>query len=115
LLKGNSGGGACSHCRHAAPGQSGAVLTGIEEHDPSSADGLADLSRQLACHGIRARSSSFRQLMGRHATCLWRQPVCHQADLLVMGLRPQPYARNRFGGFTQSVHESTEIAVFLMH
>jgi hypothetical protein len=24
-------------------------------------------------------------------------------------------ARCRFGGFTQSIHESTEIAVFLMH
>jgi len=38
------------------------------------------------------------------------KPIC-----CLWGLRPQPYARNRFGGFTQSVHESTEIAVFLMH
>src|SRR5690242_5106633 len=30
------------------------VLAGVEEHDPSLADGLTDLSRQLAWHGITA-------------------------------------------------------------
>jgi nucleotide-binding universal stress UspA family protein len=92
------------------------VLVSVEEHDPSLADGLADLSHQLVWHGVSAEvefMSSAARPAGEVLTATARS---HQADLLVMG----GYGHSRmreivFGGFTQSVLESAEIPVFLMH
>ena len=90
------------------------VLAGVEEHDPSLADGLADLARQLAWHGV---SRGRVHVVGcRPCEVLTATARSHQADLLVMG----GYGHSRmreivFGGFTQSVLELAEIPVFLMH
>lgn len=92
------------------------VLAGVEEHDPSLADGLTDLSRQLAWHGITAEVEFMSSAAGPAGEVLKATARCRQADLLVMG----GYGHGRmreivFGGFTQSVLESAEMPVFLMH
>jgi nucleotide-binding universal stress UspA family protein len=92
------------------------LLTGVEEHDPSLADGLADLSRQLAWHGVSAETEFMSSGAGAAGEVLMATARSRQADLLVMG----GYGHSRmreivFGGFTQSILESAEPAVFIMH
>lgn len=92
------------------------VLAGVAEHDPSLADGLADLSRQLVWHGVSAEVEFMSSAAGPAGEVLTATARTHQADLLVMG----GYGHSRmreivFGGFTQSVLESVEIPVLLMH
>ena len=92
------------------------VLASVEEHDPSLADGLADLSRQLVWHGVNAEVEFMSSAAGPAGEVLKATARSHQVDLLVMG----SYGHSRmreivFGGFTQSVLESAEMPVFLMH
>jgi nucleotide-binding universal stress UspA family protein len=92
------------------------ALASVEEHDPSLADGLADLSRQLVWHGVSAEVEFMSSAAGPAGEVLKATTRSHQADLLVMG----GYGHSRmreivFGGFTQSVLELAEMPVFLMH
>jgi nucleotide-binding universal stress UspA family protein len=91
------------------------ILAGVEEDDPSLAGGLADLSRQLAWHGVRAKIE-FMPAAGAAGEMLMATARSHDANLLVMGGYGHGRAREIvFGGFTQSVLESAEMTVFLMH
>jgi nucleotide-binding universal stress UspA family protein len=92
------------------------VLAGAEERDPSLAAGLADLSCQLAWHGINAEVDFLSSVAGPVQKVLLAAAQSHNADLLVMGAYGHSRTRQIiFGGFTQSVLESAEIAVLLMH
>jgi nucleotide-binding universal stress UspA family protein len=87
------------------------VLAGVKEHDTSLADGLADLSRQLSWHGVSARVE-FMSVAVPAGTMLMATARSHHADLLVMGgYGHSPMREIIFGGFTQSVLESADIAV----
>lgn len=92
------------------------IIAAVEEGDPSLSDSLADLLRQLAWHGIAATIESLSS-HGRSASeVLLARARSRCADLLVMG----PYGHSRvrqvvFGGFTQSVIASAELAVLMMH
>jgi nucleotide-binding universal stress UspA family protein len=92
------------------------VLAGVEERDPSLAAGLADLSCQLAWHGINAEVDFLSSVAGPVQKVLLAAAQSHNADLLVMGAYGHSRTRQIiFGGFTQSVLEAAEIAVLLMH
>ena len=92
------------------------VLAGVKEHDTSLADGLADLSRQLSWHGVSARVEFMSSVAVPAGTMLMATARSHHADLLVMGgYGHSPMREIIFGGFTQSVLESADIAVFIMH
>jgi nucleotide-binding universal stress UspA family protein len=92
------------------------VLAGAEERGASLAAGLADLSCQLAWHGINAEVDFLSSLAGPVRKVLLTAVRSHNADLLVMGAYGHSRTRQIvFGGFTQSVLESAEIAVLLMH
>jgi nucleotide-binding universal stress UspA family protein len=117
LLERNTGGGACRAA--AMPLLANArrvVLAGAEERDASLATELADLSRQLAWYGINAQVDFLSSLAGPVRKVLLTAAWSHNAYLLVMGAYGHSRARQIvFGGFTQSVLESAEIAVLLMH
>jgi nucleotide-binding universal stress UspA family protein len=92
------------------------VLAGVEEGDPSLADGLADLSHQLTWHGVSVSAEFIPSAAGAAGEMLMATARAHDANLLVMG--GYGHSRTReivFGGFTQSVLESAEMTVFLMH
>jgi nucleotide-binding universal stress UspA family protein len=77
---------------------------------------LTDLSRQLAWHGITAEVKFMSSAAEPAGEVLKATARFSSADLLVMG----GYGHSRmreiaFGGFTQSVLESAEMPVFLMH
>lgn len=92
------------------------VLVGVKERDPSLADGLADLSHQLAWHGINAEVDFISSVAGPVRKVLLTAARSYHADLLVMGAYGHSRARQVvFGGFTQSVLETADVAVFLMH
>jgi nucleotide-binding universal stress UspA family protein len=92
------------------------VLAGVKEHDTSLADGLADLSRQLSWHGVSARVEFMSSVAVPAGTMLMATARSYHADLLVMGgYGHSPMREIIFGGFTQSVLESADIAVFIMH
>jgi nucleotide-binding universal stress UspA family protein len=92
------------------------VLAGVQEHDPSLAEGLADLARQLTWHGLSADTQILQSAAGSVRETLMTMASAEHADLLVMGGYGHSRAREiLFGGFTQSILESAEIAVFLMH
>jgi nucleotide-binding universal stress UspA family protein len=92
------------------------VLAGAEERDGSLGAGLADLSCQLAWHGINAEVDFLSSLSDPVPKVLLTAARSHNADLLVMGAYGHSRTRQIvFGGFTQSVLESAEIAVLLMH
>jgi len=61
------------------------VLAGAEERDASLAAGLADLSRQLAWHGIHAEVDFLSSVAGPVRKVLLTAAQSHNADLLVMG------------------------------
>jgi hypothetical protein len=61
------------------------ILAGAEERDSSLADGLADLSRQLAWHGINAEVDFISSPAGPVRTVLLAAARSHNADLLEMG------------------------------
>jgi nucleotide-binding universal stress UspA family protein len=92
------------------------ILAGVEEGDPSLVDGLADLSRQLAWHGVSTRVEFMSSIAGPASKALMEAAVSHQASLSIMGGYGHSHMREIvFGGFTQSVLESAETTVFLMH
>ena len=79
------------------------------------ADGLVDLSHQLAWHGVSASVEFIPSAAGAAAETLKATARSHDVNLLVMG--GYGHSRTReivFGGFTQSVLESAEMTVFLM-
>jgi hypothetical protein len=79
-------GGARGRCRNAAPVKTErVVLAGVEEHDPPLADGLTDLSRQMAWHGITAEAKFMSSAAGPAGEVLKATAHPNQADLLVMG------------------------------
>jgi hypothetical protein len=51
------------------------VVAGVEEDDPSLANGLTDLSSQLAWHGINASIEFFRRQSATRAKCCWQPPA----------------------------------------
>ena len=61
------------------------VPAGVEERDASLAAGLADLSCQLAWHGINAEVDLLSSLAGPVREVLLTAARSHNADLLVMG------------------------------
>ena len=92
------------------------VLAGVEENDPSLADGLTDLARQLAWHGIKAKIEFVSQAVGSAGQTLMATVRSYDANLVVMGGYGHSRAREIvFGGFTRSVLESAEIPVLMMH
>jgi nucleotide-binding universal stress UspA family protein len=92
------------------------VLAGVEEDDALLADGLADLSRQLAWHGVNASGEFIPSGAGRASEMLLAMARSHNASLLVMGGYGHGHIREIiFGGFTQSVLESVDITAFVMH
>jgi nucleotide-binding universal stress UspA family protein len=92
------------------------VLAGVEEHDRSLGNGLADLSRQLAWHGISATVEFISSAAGPARELLISAARSHRVDLLVMGGYGHSRAREIiFGGVTHSVLESSDTPVFLMH
>jgi nucleotide-binding universal stress UspA family protein len=92
------------------------VLVGVEERNPSLADGLGDLSRQLAWHGINAEVDFISSIAGPVRKVLLAAARSYHADLLVMGAYGHSRTRQVvFGGFTRSVLEMADVAVFLMH
>jgi nucleotide-binding universal stress UspA family protein len=92
------------------------IIAAVGEGDPSLSDSLADLSRQLAWHGITARIELISS-HGRPASeVLLASARSQRADLLVMGAYGHSRVRQVvFGGFTQSVIESADAAVLMMH
>jgi nucleotide-binding universal stress UspA family protein len=92
------------------------VLAGVEEEDASLADGLADLSRQLAWHGVSASVEFVPSGGGPSGEMLMATARAHGANLLVMGGYGHSHMREViFGGFTQSVLQSADITALLMH
>jgi nucleotide-binding universal stress UspA family protein len=92
------------------------VLVGVKERDPSLADGLVDLSHQLAWHGINAEVDFISSVAGPVRKVLLAAARSYHADLLVMGAYGHSRTRQVvFGGFTRSVLETADLAVFLMH
>jgi nucleotide-binding universal stress UspA family protein len=92
------------------------ILAGVEEGDPSLAGGLADLSHQLAWHGVSASVEFMSSVAGPTSKVLMEAARSHQAGLLIMGGYGHSHMREIvFGGFTQSVLESAEMTVFLIH
>ena len=92
------------------------ILAGAEEDDPSLTDGLADLSRQLAWHGVSVDVEFMSSTAGPASKVLMEAARSHQAGLLIMGGYGHSHTREIvFGGFTQSVLESAEMTVFLIH
>ena len=92
------------------------VLAGVDEGDPSLGDGLAELSRQLAWHGVGATVKPVLPAAGPVVETLMATARSVNADLLVMG--GYGHSRTRefiFGGVTQSVLKSADIAVLIMH
>ena len=92
------------------------ILAGVEERDPSLAAGLTDLSLPLAWHGVSAVIEFLSGNSGSAGDMLLATARSHHADLLVRG----GYGHSRmgetiFGGFTRSVLESADPAVFVMH
>lgn len=92
------------------------IIAAVEEGDPSLSNSVADLSRQLAWHGITARIELISS-GGRPASeVLLASARSQRADLLVMGAYGHSRVRQVvFGGFTQSVIESADTAVLMMH
>ncbi len=89
------------------------ILASVQENDRSLADGLADLARHLAWHGISAKIELIPSTADAAGEMLIARAHSHSANLLVMG-----HGRAResvFGGFTRSVLELAEIPVFIMH
>ena len=92
------------------------IFASVEEDDPSLADGLADLARQLTRHGISAEIEFMSPAAGAAGEMLVATARSHRANLLVMGGYGHGRAREIvFGGFTRSVLESAEMPVFMMH
>jgi nucleotide-binding universal stress UspA family protein len=92
------------------------VLAGVEEDDALLADRLADLSRQLAWHGVNARPEFIPSGGGPSGELLMATARAHGANLLVMGGYGHSHMREViFGGFTQSVLQSPDITALLMH
>jgi nucleotide-binding universal stress UspA family protein len=92
------------------------VLAGAEEDDPWLADGLADLSRQMAWHGVNVRVEFIPSGGGTSSEMLIATARAHGANLLVMGGYGHSHMREIiFGGFTQSVLQSADITALLMH
>jgi nucleotide-binding universal stress UspA family protein len=92
------------------------MIVGVHEATGGSFDGLGDLARQLAWHGISADfrwmpaagRSAARQLESAAAQC--------DADLLVMGGYGHGRAREMvFGGCTQHFLDQAERPVLMMH
>lgn len=92
------------------------IIAAVEEGDPSLSNSVADLSRQLAWHGITARIELISS-HGRPASeMLLASARSQRADLLVMGAYGHSRVRQVvFGGFTQSVIEAADTAVLMMH
>jgi nucleotide-binding universal stress UspA family protein len=92
------------------------ILAGVEERDPSLHAGLTEVSLQLAWHGVSAVVEFKSSTAGSASEMLMATARSHHADLLVMGGYGHSRMRETiFGGFTRSVLESADIAVFLMH
>jgi nucleotide-binding universal stress UspA family protein len=92
------------------------ILAAIEEQDLSLADGLADLARQLKWHGVNAEIEFMPPVAGAAGEMLMGAARSHDTNLVVMGGYGHSRAREMvFGGFTQSVLESAEMPVFMMH
>ena len=92
------------------------ILASVQEDDPSLADGLADLARHLAWHGISAGIELIPAAAGAAGEMLMARARAHGANLLVMGGYGHGRAREIvFGGFTRAVLESAEMPVFMMH
>lgn len=89
------------------------ILASVEEDDPSLADGLADLARHLAWHGISREIELIPAAAGAAGEMLMARARSHRANLLVMGGYGHGRAREIvFGGFTRSVLESAEMPVY---
>jgi nucleotide-binding universal stress UspA family protein len=92
------------------------ILAGVEENDPFLADGLADLARQPAWHGISAEIEFMPSAAGAAGEMLMATARSHNANLPVMGGFGHSRAREFvFGGFTQSVLELAQMTVIMMH
>jgi nucleotide-binding universal stress UspA family protein len=94
------------------------VLLGVAERagPPPAHQGLHDLARQLGWHGIRAEVSLIEQSTQPVAAELTQAAARLHADLLVIGGFGRAPARELiFGGVTQSLMESAELAVLMVH
>ena len=92
------------------------VTVGVEEAAGGSLDGLRDLARQLAWHGIAAEISWKEAEAGSAAAQLEADGDRYDADLLVMGGYGHSGAREIvFGGCTQHFLEAAGRPVLLMH
>lgn len=92
------------------------VVATVEEDDRNAASGLAELARLMTWHGITAET----ELLSRDRRPVQEQLADvarrHRADLMVMGGYGRSRARELIlGGVTQSVIESAELPVFLLH
>jgi nucleotide-binding universal stress UspA family protein len=92
------------------------VIVGVNEVTGESFDGLGDLARQLAWHGISA-DCRWMPAAGRPAaTELEAAAAQCDADLLVMGGYGHGRAREMvFGGCTQHFLDEAERPVLMMH
>ena len=92
------------------------VIVGVEEPGAPSVDGLREVARQLAWHGISARVG-WMPAKGREiAERLDAAGAEFSADLMVMGAYGHGPVRERiFGGCTQHFIDHAERPVLLMH
>jgi nucleotide-binding universal stress UspA family protein len=92
------------------------VILGVGDSARISTDGLRDLARQLAWHGIRAE---FRWLPADARSAAERLDLAaaeYDADLLVMGGYGHSRARETiFGGCTRHFLEHAERPLLMMH
>jgi len=92
------------------------VLVGVMEEGAAAVDGLNDLARQMAWHGVTADVQVVTDGARPAQVRLLEVAESRHAGMLVVGgFGRGPFRERMFGGVTQAVIDGAAVPVFLVH